>query len=89
LVAGGGPIEVATAGAGRSLRLAQRIISGFVQALDFGAVEVLVANLQPRAQSLGVRKFQPRNGWLQPLSQSVGSSRVYSSCALPGTVLGL
>ena len=37
----------------RSLRLAQRIISGFVQALDFAAVETLIPNLQPRAEGLG------------------------------------
>jgi hypothetical protein len=33
----------------RSLWLAQRIISGFVQALYFGAVEALISDLQPRA----------------------------------------
>ena len=37
----------------RSLRLAQRIIIGFVQALDFAAVEALIPNLQPRAEGFG------------------------------------
>jgi hypothetical protein len=37
----------------QSLRLAQRIIIGFVQALDFAAVEALVPNLHPRAESFG------------------------------------
>jgi hypothetical protein len=29
----------------RSLRLAQRVISGFIEAFDFAAVEALIANL--------------------------------------------
>jgi hypothetical protein len=50
----------------RSLRLPQRIVSGFVQALDFVAVEALVPNLQPRARLLGVGGWRrvdcdPRN----------------------------
>jgi hypothetical protein len=35
----------------RSLRLPQRIIIDFVQALDFAAVEALIPNLQPSAES--------------------------------------
>ena len=34
----------------RSLRLPQRIIIDFVQALDFAAVEALIPNLQPSAE---------------------------------------
>jgi hypothetical protein len=36
-----------------SLRLAQRILTVFVQALDFNTVEALVANLQPGAKGSG------------------------------------
>ena len=50
-----GPISlVANARAGaRSLRLPQRIIIGFVQALDFAAVEALIPNLKPRSKGFG------------------------------------
>jgi hypothetical protein len=55
-VAGGGPIrlacERASAGA-RSLRLAQRIVFSFVQALDFAAVKTLIPHLQPSAEGSG------------------------------------
>jgi len=37
----------------RSLTLAQRIIIGFVQALDFAAAEALIPNLQPSAERFG------------------------------------
>ena len=37
----------------RSLRLAQRVISGFIEAFDFAAVETLIANLQVRAKGFG------------------------------------
>jgi hypothetical protein len=37
----------------RSLRLAQRIVFGFVQALDFAAVEALIPDLQARAEGFG------------------------------------
>src|SRR5262245_16242075 len=37
----------------RSLRLVQRIIIGFVQPLDFGAVEALIPDLKPRAEGFG------------------------------------
>jgi len=33
--------------------LPQRIIIGFVQALDFAAVEALITDLQPRAEGFG------------------------------------
>ena len=72
----------------RSLRLPQRIVSGFVQTLDFAAVEAL----HPRPQAMRRRLWafaspRPRSGWPQPLLQSAGSSRAYSLCALPGRVL--
>jgi hypothetical protein len=37
----------------RSLRLPQRIIIDFVQALDFAAVEALIPNLKPRSKGFG------------------------------------
>ena len=37
----------------RSLGLAQRMAIGFIQALDFGAVEALVPHLQPCAEGFG------------------------------------
>ena len=51
--AGGGPISLVAnscAWAGRSLRLAQRIVFGFIQALDFTAAEALIPDLQPCAE---------------------------------------
>jgi hypothetical protein len=41
---------VANARAARSLRLAQRIIAAFVQALDFITVKALITNLHPGAE---------------------------------------
>jgi hypothetical protein len=47
-------VSLRTRGAdARSLRIAQRIIIGFVKALDFSAVEALVPDLKPRAEGLG------------------------------------
>ena len=37
----------------RSLRLAQWIVTGFVQSLNFVAVEALIPNLQPSAEGSG------------------------------------
>ena len=46
-----GPISLGANSRGaRSLGLAQRIVFGFVQTLDFAAVEALIPNLQPRAE---------------------------------------
>ena len=36
-----------------SLRLAQRIVAGFVQSLNFVTVEALIPNLQPNAERSG------------------------------------
>ena len=51
----GGPISlVANSRArARSLRLAQRIIGSFVQALDFAAVKALIPDLKPCAEGSG------------------------------------
>ena len=43
----------AARGAGQSLRPAQWKVGGFVQSLDFSAVEPLVTDLQPRAEGFG------------------------------------
>jgi hypothetical protein len=55
LAAGGGPISLGaeTRAGTRLLRFAQRISSGFVEALDFGAVKPLIPDLQPRASRRG------------------------------------
>ena len=37
----------------RSLRLPQRIVFGFLKALDFTAIEPLIPDLQPRAEGFG------------------------------------
>jgi hypothetical protein len=37
----------------RSLRIAQRIIIGFVKALDFATVEALIPDLKPCAEGFG------------------------------------
>jgi hypothetical protein len=53
---GGGPISLVANSCEallRSLRLTQRIITGFVQALDFGAVEALIPDLKPCAEGFG------------------------------------
>jgi hypothetical protein len=54
--AGGGPISLdanSCAACLRSHRLAQRIIIGFVKALDFATVETLIPDLKPRAEGFG------------------------------------
>jgi hypothetical protein len=86
-LAGSGSISFVACSCGaqgaRSLGLAQR----FVQALDFSAIEPLIPNLQPCAEGSRCSQIlDGRNGAPRPLSRSVCSSRVYSLCALPGTV---
>ena len=50
----GGPIaSLRTRAGARSLRLPQRVISGFVQALDFVAAEALIPDLKPCAKGFG------------------------------------
>jgi hypothetical protein len=81
----GGPIQFDARRTGaRSLRLPQRIITSFVQAQDFAAVEALMPDLKRCAEGFE-RPQSFDNGWPQPLSQSAGSSRG-SWCALPETV---
>jgi hypothetical protein len=46
-------VSLRTRAGARSLRLAQRVISGFVEALDFAAVEALIPDLQVRAEGFG------------------------------------
>jgi hypothetical protein len=36
-----------------SFRLSQRVVGGFVKAVDFTAIETLIPNLQPRAEGFG------------------------------------
>ena len=52
----------------RSLRLPQRILTVFVQALDFATVEALVSDLQPSAEGSG--RAQVLNGVTERLSRS-------------------
>ena len=51
----------------RSLRVTQRVISGFVQALDFGTAEALTPDLKPCAEGWVCVGPQRRNEGPQPL----------------------
>src|SRR6476646_10654690 len=67
--------------------LPQRIIIGFIQALDFAAVEALIPDLQPRAERLWVCVSPQRhNGAPQPQSRNGDIWCGYLSQASPETV---
>ena len=65
----------------RSLRLAQRIIVGFVQALDFAAVEALIPDLKPCAEGFGCAQIL--NGVANGLSRS-GETAIFGAATLEG-----
>jgi len=62
-------VSLRTRATAQSLGLAQRIIIGFVQALDFDAVEAFIPDLKPRARSLLISskdicdRFSRRSGF--------------------------